>query len=613
MPLLGRRSRSRDSQGIRAEPREPGCRAYPKSETPRGKDSRWSTGGPPPVARGAGRGSPLGTSANVDHSAGAPSTFRSGTRSPRPTIARGGRHGTSVSGPGPSTSAAASPSGACPVGIADARAVSRLQREADAVATAISRRMGNWEPRNSEQAADGLHGITRFPLHPEEHRVVHWPNELIGRQVAAKRALPGVEPCSATASDHAASCSSPRTFPTAGLSSSRPTRLRNKINTTMLIITGRESLAASVPLNRFAIRLATAIGERGNVVFSPHSIASLLAFLHRVSSGETASEIERGFTLHTELDVSDLPRYLEEMPLAIDDVEVLSGSRCWVDAAWIAPETLLAVSRRTTIEPSHFSDPVAVANEVNAWVREVTRGIITNVLGPTDISPESRMLLCTALYLKASWFLQFPPEATSRGVFHGLHGEGPAMMMENTVFALYQADEMAEYVEVPYAGAASFRIVLPRPEVELGEVWRHLAEVSTFGRAAVAPPCDRFKLRLPRFTIDWRSGLAATLKSLGVRRVFSAEAADFSPIAARGTLFAADVLHRAMIRVCEAGTEAGAGTATQFTGSLYFSPPPVIEVNRPFIFDVVEHATAGVLLCGQVTEASPNTFPDVVA
>ena len=408
-------------------------------------------------------------------------------------------------------------------------------------------------------------------------------------------------------------CSPRRTFPTAGLSSSWPTRLRNTIINTMLIITGRESLAASVPVNRFAIRLATAMGERDNVVFSPHSIASMLAFLHRLSSGETASEIERALTFDTELDVSALPRYLEEIALGNKDVEVLSGSRCWVDAAWIAPETLLAVSGRTKIEASHFSDPVAVANEVNAWVREATRGVINNVLGPTDISPESRMLLCSTLYLKASWFLQFPPEATSLGVFHGLHGEGPAMMMENTVFALYQADEMAEYVEVPYAGAASFRIVLPRAKVELGEVWRHLAEVSTFGRAAVAPPSDRFKLRLPRFTIEWRSGLAATLKSLGVRRVFSAEAADFSPIAARGTLFATDVLHRAMIRVCESGTEAGAGTATQFTGSLYFDPPPVIEVNRPFIFDIVEHATGGVLLCGQVTEASPDTFPDIVA
>jgi serine protease inhibitor len=60
-----------------------------------------------------------------------------------------------------------------------------------------------------------------------------------------------------------------------------------------LIITGRESLAASVPLNLLAIRLTTAVAPRGNVIFSPHSIASSLALLHRISAGETALEIEQ--------------------------------------------------------------------------------------------------------------------------------------------------------------------------------------------------------------------------------------------------------------------------------------------------------------------------------
>ena len=379
---------------------------------------------------------------------------------------------------------------------------------------------------------------------------------------------------------------------------------------TMLIIAGRECLASSVPLNVFGIRLAAAIAERGNVAFSPHSVASSLALLHRVCSGETASEIKRALTLNTGLDVADLRRYLDELATGIAGIEVFSGSRCWVDAACVDSAALLALIDRTCILPSQFSSTAALANEVNAWTREVTQGLITDIVSPADIVAKSRMLLCSAFYLRATWFLQFPPAATRRGVFHGLNGDGPAMMMDNTVFALYQADDMAEYVEVPYTGTASFRFVLPRPGVALGDVWHHLLEVPTFGRAAVAPPSQRFRLRLPRFTIQWRSGLTGTLESLGVRRVFSVEAADFSPIAAHGSLFVDDVVHRSMIRVCESGTEAGAVTATTFTGCSSVRPPAIIEVNRPFVFDIVEHTTGGVLLCGQVTETSAETFPD---
>jgi serpin B len=185
------------------------------------------------------------------------------------------------------------------------------------------------------------------------------------------------------------------------------------------------------------------------------------------------------------------------------------------------------------------------------------------------------------------------------------------MMMEGKVFALYQTDDLGEYVEVPHSGAASFRIVLPRAGVALPDVWRHLAAVPTFGRAATAPRCRRIKLILPRFALDWQSGLAAALERLGVRRMFSPVMADFSPIASLGALFVGDVRHRSMIRVCESGTEAGAVTRTQFTGYRDVLPPAVIEVNRPFLFDIVEHATGGVLLCGQVTDASPGTFPGV--
>jgi serine protease inhibitor len=71
---------------------------------------------------------------------------------------------------------------------------------------------------------------------------------------------------------------------------------------------------------------------------------------------------------------------------------------------------------------------------------------------------------------------------------------------------------------------------------------------------------------------------------------------------APATVFVGDVLHCATIRVCESGTEAGAVTATTFTGSSGFRPPLVVEIKRPFIFDIVEHATGGILMCGQVTE-----------
>jgi serpin B len=109
-------------------------------------------------------------------------------------------------------------------------------------------------------------------------------------------------------------------------------------------------------------------------------------------------------------------------------------------------------------------------------------------------------------------------------------------------------------------------------------------------------------LRMPKFAFECEFGLRAVLSGMGMPLAF-AEDADFSGINGRTEpLFLKDVLHKAIVRVDEQGTEAAAATAVVF-GTTSVPPKPVdFFVDRPFLFLIRDTETGTVLFAGRVVD-----------
>jgi serpin B len=108
-------------------------------------------------------------------------------------------------------------------------------------------------------------------------------------------------------------------------------------------------------------------------------------------------------------------------------------------------------------------------------------------------------------------------------------------------------------------------------------------------------------LAMPRWEFDSKLDLKALLAGMGMTQPFGDEA-DFSGIYDGGELFISDAAHQGTITVDEQGTEAAAATVLGMPDSVQPAYPVAeMEINRPFIFAIVERDTGTLLFVGRVT------------
>jgi len=164
-------------------------------------------------------------------------------------------------------------------------------------------------------------------------------------------------------------------------------------------------------------------------------------------------------------------------------------------------------------------------------------------------------------------------------------------------------------VELPYKrGSASLLVALPDKLDGLAETERSLSNATfTSWRRALA--AEEVSVSLPRFEVAPGAplALAKDLAALGMPVAFDRERADFTGIAdprdPAERLCVSEVIHKAFVKVDEQGTEAAAATAVVMLGRA--APRReliVLEVDHPFLWFIVDHASGLVLFMGRVTE-----------
>jgi serine protease inhibitor len=179
----------------------------------------------------------------------------------------------------------------------------------------------------------------------------------------------------------------------------------------------------------------------------------------------------------------------------------------------------------------------------------------------------------------------------------------------------------------------SLVILLPRAGVSLGEFerklaptdldeWLHLsiieddedprlkawqrrqppddADESAIRKWIEEHPVKEVDVRLPRFSVTSRFSLEQALSAMGLPLDLGQET-RFSdpPKSFRPRL--APIVHQAMIRVDEAGTEAAAGTGIGLFGGP-MAGPVTFNANRPFIFLIRHNVSGAILFMGRLVD-----------
>jgi serpin B len=350
-----------------------------------------------------------------------------------------------------------------------------------------------------------------------------------------------------------------------------------------------------------------------DTIFSPVSVASALRLALCGAGGTTAAEMAsalhlQGAQLKEPADAAAdglrwLAAVLREVTAA-GSATFRAPQTVWVQSGLpVRPEFTARLSDAATFAEADFARaPEAARGEINRVIAEQTGGKITGLLPSGAIGALTRLVLASAVYLKAAWANPFPEGGTGDAPFYPDGPDRPAMtvrMMRGTASRAYVRGDGYQTVLLPYAGGGlAMAVVLPD-----GPLAALRATIADGGLGGVLAGTARHQvtLSMPRFRLEAAFDLIPVLRRLGIKAAFSD--ADFSGITGAAPLRISAVAHKAYLDVDEHGTEAAAATAVSMRAMAAFrSPPPVTMVtDRPFLFAIIHSATGLPLFLGQVS------------
>ena len=362
------------------------------------------------------------------------------------------------------------------------------------------------------------------------------------------------------------------------------------------------------PDDAFGADLYAALGGDGNLVFSPGNIGTALRMALLGARGETAAQLAAVLHLAKpqDADAGLLATSALLGGLASGDLTLRAPNTMWVQSGLpLQPDFTAALSQAACAQfrTADFARAAALARqEINGLIAEQTAGKITDLIGPGGVTDRTRLVLASAIYLKAAWAAPFPAAATADAPFHPAPGtEVPVPTMRLRARLNYLRGDGYQVVELPYVGQR-LGLVVVLPDGPLPPMAGRLAAGGLGGLLAGLAP-RQVSLALPRFRVTGEFSLGPALSRLGMPLAFSRRA-DFTGITTAEPLHIDDVLHKAYIDVDEQGTEAAAATAVTIRAAarvLLPDPPVQVTVDRPFLFAITEPGSGLPLFLGRVS------------
>jgi serpin B len=377
------------------------------------------------------------------------------------------------------------------------------------------------------------------------------------------------------------------------------------------------AIAATVERNTdFAFALYDELkAEPGNLWFSPFSITTAFAQSWAGARGTTADEIADAFgfdaasadTVHASLNALDAQ-------LDVRD-EVITAQIS--NALWTAPSftplpsflDLLALNYGAGVGVVDFSQPARASEQINTWVSEQTHGKVTDLLTPSALPPQTRLVLTNTVYLRGDWIEQFEPLMTTADTFTRLDGstvDVPTMYSDGPRPYAEGDDYQAATLQLLGVTGSHYELMVIKPKVDF------VSFEASFDRArmneirAALTPVQMLLLRIPKLEIDGHFSLKQALQTLGVQQAFE-DRADFTGFSSAGNVFIDNALHQATLSVNEAGMEASAATAVVFRDASISNmpePPPSLVLDRSFLIALVHTETNSVLFLGRISDPS---------
>ncbi|CAF0720015.1 unnamed protein product [Adineta steineri] len=352
-------------------------------------------------------------------------------------------------------------------------------------------------------------------------------------------------------------------------------------------IVGRRNLVWS-PLSLYEAMLMVGEGADGNTF-------NELQHITHLQNKESYREWSSSFLNDVKKNVKDIQRY---------NISLNIANRLYADNEFDLDDVFnknLEKYYQSQLELIDFDNAQLSADHINQWISNQTNNIIKNVLKASDIHPMTRLMIVNALHFKAPWAKAFDSDLTTKENFTLSTGrliQLQTMHLVSHFSYYYDKKHKSQWINIPYKGNNRYvlTLALPDKDIELRVLEKKLLRNSKI-LSNIFNSLDnrtnvntRVQLSLPKFRIESSLDFVQHFKKYyNVKIPFDADKADFSLMSSGRArdLFISKIIHKAVIDVDEAGTEAAAVTVVQMlsrSGMFLHEDPVQLTFSRPFLF-----------------------------
>lgn len=351
--------------------------------------------------------------------------------------------------------------------------------------------------------------------------------------------------------------------------------------------------------------------EESNFAYSPLSATLALSLAANAADGTTYDELVTAMGFKGK-DIDEINRLnytlLQALPVLNSGVEVSFANALFTSSEY----TLLRPfkSRLTEAYDGNFFTlkNKHEATQINAWVSEKTKGLITDLMDESDFTDnDPSVAFVNSCYLNGSWF----------GLFTKIE-EKPFTLLDGSQTTAQYAEELQlisyTYIDgmevvslplgIPLGKTSVYEVdfVLPAPGQSVSKALATVNDLGGFSAVANSMKEMSMVLSIPKFKISDKIDLVDWLKLKGVKELFE-PTADLFKMSLTPS-YVTMVKQRCEFELDENGVS---GAAATDVGGLAGHPGwkvdfSEITLDRPFAYCVREASSSAILFIGQVVQ-----------
>ena len=354
-------------------------------------------------------------------------------------------------------------------------------------------------------------------------------------------------------------------------------------------------------------------GENGeNVLISPASLAFAMAITENGANGETLEQMEKyvngGISIE---DMNALLNYTSYKLNNAEEVEWGVANSLWFNDngdCEIENEFLKKAIEYYDAEVYKKAFDASTANEINKWVYNKTNKMIDEVI--RDFSPDAMLFIVNAIAFEGEWAEEYEKNQVleNREFTNADRSTTNCTMLSSTEDRYFTLGEGTGFIKPYKGGEYSFVGILPEEGVSPEEYIKDLVKNNEdFSKAVREAEYGDVYVTMPEFTTDYgNEGMVDVYKKMGMDLPFDPGKADLKGIFTNDSdsdVWIGKIIHKTHIEVDRQGTRAAAVTVVEVDKCMAVAPaadPVIINLDRPFVYAVVDNATGLPIFLGCV-------------